>query len=255
MKAFRIGAAVLACLALLLGFYVPDLAAGVALATMPVVGSGFGQPVNALTMRQVLSDATPPGWNPNDQENIWYDWYDTQVIASAAVINAEFFQALPAGNDRSLSNMKIGGQLPSPYSLRIYNINVDLCPIQTSEQISTAAVADLGVLNDHAKIMSGGLTRWQLTVDDKEYGPHRLSLLHGTGGARGFGYSSDGAEIGQFGFNDSSPGWNYFGSVTIPTQTPFRFLVQSSATVGALVLSRSHFMTVHLQGVIGRGAR
>jgi hypothetical protein len=225
------------------------------MATAPLTGPGFGQSVQAQTMREVLAGATPPGWDPNMQENIWYDWYDTQTIASAAVINAEFFQALPAGNDRSLSNMKVGGQLPWPYNLRIYNINVDLCPIETSEQISTAAVANTGFLNDAARIMLGSLARWSLVIEDKEYGPHRLSLLHGTGGARGFGFSSDGAEIGQYGHNDGSPGWNYAGAVTIPTQTPFRFTVQSSATVGALTLASSWFMTVHLQGIIGRGAR
>lgn len=235
-----------------------DAWAGFSLAAGGIVAGVPG----ARTMREVIGAATPPGWSPNDQENLWYTWYDTQLIVSGAVIDLDFFQQVV--NDKSMSNMKAAGQFPFPYSLMVYNINVDLVrvvntpPIDEAAQVSSSATV-AGALDDVARIMEGGLTRWQLTIDDKEYGPHRLSTLRGTGGARGWGWAGGAVAVEslQRGFVDSGPGgFNYFGEVIIPTQIPFRFKVNSSQqTVGPLTLNSPWLMTITLQGIAARGAR
>jgi len=201
----------------------------------------FGANFAALPRQAVMAKATPP--SGASQEAIWHAVYDTQTFASASTTTLTFFSAVNA--DKTLSNMEASGQFPSPQSFQIYNICLDAW---TPLAVSTSATVT-GNLNDLGLIMQTGRPTWTLTLSSKAYGPYPLTALHATGGASGFGFSSDGAEILQYARNEPSPGWNYFGKIIIPEQVAFNFRLDWAA---AQTITASWLLRLTMMGVLNR---
>lgn len=202
---------------------------------------GFGANFAALPRQAVMAKATPP--SGASQEAIWHAVYDTQTYTSAATTSLTFFSAVNA--DKTLSNMEAAGQFPSPQSFQIYNLCLDAW---TAAIVSTSAT-NTGNLNDLGLLLQVGRPTWTLTISSKAYGPYPLTALHGTGGASGFGFSSDGAEILQYSRNEPSPGWNYFGKIIIPEQVAFSITVNWSA---AQTLTANWLLRMTMMGVLNR---
>jgi hypothetical protein len=204
---------------------------------------GFGSRFSALPKGAVEQAATPPSGNA--QEAIWHQLYDSQTFTDNSSVVLTFFQT--ANADKTLSNQEQGGTLPKPQSLRIYDICLDILspvPVSTSATLT-------GVLNDLALLIFGSAQRptWTLSISSKSYGPYSLTVLHGTGGPDGFGFSSDGAEIIQYAKNAGSPGWNYFGRVIIPEQVPFFMTINYAATAD---VTENKIFRASLFGVLQR---
>jgi hypothetical protein len=209
-------------------------------------GGWFGAPFRALPGAAVQSAATPP--SGTSEEAIWDQRYDTQLFTSAATVNLNFFQVTNA--DRTLSNMGQGGTLPSPWSLQIHMITMDILSIIPVTINAAAAVT--GVLDDLALLIFSSNARptWTLTINEKQYGPYSLTLLHGTGGPVGFndGTQAAGASV-QYAYNTTVPGWNYFGRVIILTQNPFNLNMTWAA---APTLTGNKRIRASLFGVLNR---
>lgn len=209
-------------------------------------GGWFGAPYRALPGAAVQAAGTPP--SGTSEEAIWDQRYDTQLYTSAVTTELVFFQVTNA--DPTLSNMRQGGTLPSPWSLQIHMITLDILPIIPVSINAAAAVT--GALNDMALLLFSSNARptWTLTINEKDYGPYSLTTLHGTGAPAGFndGTQAVGASV-QYGFNTLTPGWNYFGRVVILTQNPFRVTLRWAA---APTLTENKRLRVSLFGVLNR---
>ena len=207
--------------------------------------AGFGAAFRALPKAAVEAAATPPSGHA--QEAIWHQVYDTQTYVDNTTTRLVFFQATNA--DRTLTNLEQGGALPRPQSLQIHNICADF--LGAAPVTVTAATVE-GILNDIALLMIGSAQRptWTLNISQKSYGPYSLTVLHGTGGPNGFlsGTQAAGTTL-QYGRNDSSPGWNYFGRVIIPEQVNFNLEVNWAAAANLTADTR---IRISLFGVLNR---
>jgi len=182
-----------------------------------------------------------------DPEAIWHIAFDTKVYTDNSTVTLNFFDATNVGNG-FLSNMESAGQFPAPQVFDIHGIFADLW---TALPVSTSATVT-GDLNDLALLLYVGTPVWTLTLQQKKYGPYPLITLHGLGGATGFGFSSDGAEILQYARNDPSPGWNYGGCITIPAQTSFQFNV---AWAAAQDLTANWNLRIAMSGKLSRAVK
>lgn len=177
------------------------------------------QPLDASTLN-VLANPQLSGMG----ESIPFILYDTQLYTSAVTTEQQFFRA--AVNDDTLSNMQAGGTLPDPYYMQLFNFGFDIL-----NDLTTAAGAEVGIIDDIQKLMLVSRSIWTLTISDKSYGPYPLSFLHTSGGASGMGWGSFTAEESlQYG-NNSVPdgGWNWYGSVIIPPRVNFGTKVKYAA--------------------------
>lgn len=163
----------------------------------------------------------PSGRSP---EAIWHMIYDTKTYTDNTTVSLNFFDSTNVGT-LDLSNMELPGQFPAP---QVFNIHGIFCDLWTAAGVSTSATVT-GNINDIMLLLFVGRPRWLLTLQQKGYGPYPLRALHGTGAPQVFGFSSDGAEIAQQAASDRSPGWNYNGSITIPSNTAFQFNVTWAA--------------------------
>ncbi len=207
---------------------------------------GFGVPFRPQSNSAVTAAATPA--SGNSQEAIWHQLYDTQLYTSAATLTTQHF--LSPGVDPTLSNMTQAGTLPSPQTMQIYDITLDLLSL-APVSISAAGTA-VGVLNDFAFLLFGSLQRptWQLTISQKAYGPYSLTVLHGTGGPTGWFAGTFAATTAmQFARNDPSPGWNYYGRLSILQQMQFSLTLNWAAVA---TLTGNVNLRVSLFGVLNR---
>lgn len=214
------------------------------------MAGGFGTKVNALPRRAVLAKATPP--SGASQEAIWDQRYDTQVYPTTGITSLTFFTATNA--DKTLSNMEAAGQFPAPQSFQIYNICCDLYPNAAglSEVAAPAAPATSvpGNVDDMQKILLQARPVWTLNISSKIYGPYSLTLLHGTGGPQGFlsGFGTVAAAVvAQHARNETSEGWNYYGSIIIPEQTSFSITVTFQGTL--VPVNAAHNIRLSLLGI------
>jgi len=216
-----------------------------ALAGVGLANTVFGAPFRAKSRAAVQAAATPPSGHA--QEAIWHQVYDSQTFTSGTTVTQTFFQVTNA--DKTISNLPQGGVFPSPQSLQIHNICLDILSIIP---VTTAAGGLDGVLNDLALLMFGSGQRpvWTLEISDKKYGPYSLTTLHGTGGPVGFGWGTFTAEESiQYARNDPAGGWNYFGRVIIPEQNNFKLVIDWAATA---TMSANKINRVSMFGVLGR---
>jgi len=178
--------------------------------------AGFGTNYQALPAAVVRAQATPQ--SGMSQEAIWHCLYDTNSFVSNATTRLTFFDT--ARGDITLSNMDSAGQLSNDQTLQVHNVCVDLWP---AAGVSSAAVAtSVGNLNDAQLILLVGRPVWTLNMSSKKYGPYPLTALHGTGGPTGMGWGTFTAIHSlQYARNTDSPGWNYFGKITLLPQSAF----------------------------------
>jgi hypothetical protein len=186
----------------------------------------------------------PSGRSP---EAIWHVAYDTQTYTDNSTTSLDFFSAVNA--DKSLSNMEAAGQFPAPQVFNLYTIAADLW---TALPVSTDA-AQAGNLNDLYLLLFVGRPRWTFTLQNKMYGPYPLSVLHATGGVSGYIQSTTaaGATV-QAASNLPHGGWNYNGSITIPSQTSFQFNVTWQA---AQNLTANWLLRISLFGILSRAVK
>lgn len=209
--------------------------------------AGFGVPFRPISNQAVTAGATPP--SGNSAEAIWYQLYDTQLFTSGTTVAQQFF--LSPGVDPTLSNMTQAGTLPSPQTLQIYDITLDVLSL-TPVSISGAGTVE-GVLDDLARLIFASLQRptWTLTISQKAYGPYSLTVLHGTGGPTGWFAGTFAATTSmQYARNDPSPGWNYYGRVSILQQMQFSLSLNWAATPAALTGNVNN--RVSMFGVLNR---
>lgn len=116
----------------------------------------------------------------NKMEVINHCLWDTQAL-TAATLNLAFFQAVGATPD--ISNMEIGGQLPSPKSFLVRAIRFFIK--QVPESVNSVAVpgTQTGAISNVALILNtGALT---LTIGSKQYGTYPLWAIPAGGGPYG----------------------------------------------------------------------
>lgn len=203
---------------------------------------GFGTKVRALPRAQVLAAATPP--SGASQEAIWDQRYDTQTYPTTGVRILTFFGAV--NNDKTLSNMEAAGQFPAPQSFRIFDICADIFP--SAAGVSSSAGIAAGNVDDLQKILFQARPVWSLNLSNKIYGPYSLTVLHGTGGPQGIINGTYTAPIDlQLARNETSPGWNYQGSIIIPEQTSFNITVAFQNTLVPVAVD--HLIRLSLFGV------
>lgn len=204
---------------------------------------GFGTPFNPKSNAVVTAQATPP--SGNSQESIWHQLYDTQLFTSGTTTSQQFF--LSPGVDPTLSNMTQAGTLASPQTMQIYDITLDVLSILP---VSVIAATVVGSLNDLALLIFGSNQRptWTLNISQKAYGPYSLTVLHGTGGPSGFGWGAA-ANSYQYAKNCDTPGWNYYGRISILQQMQFSVQLNWAATA---TLTENKQLRVSMFGVLNR---
>jgi hypothetical protein len=208
--------------------------------------AGFGVPFRPQSNAAVTAGATPA--SGNTAEAIWHQLYDTQLYTSGATLTTQHF--LSPGVDPTLSNMTQAGTLPSPQTMQIYDITLDILSL-TPVSISAAGTV-VGVLNDFAFLIFGSLQRptWTLTISQKAYGPYSLTVLHGTGGPTGWFAGTFAATTSmQYARNEPSPGWNYYGRVSILQQMQFSLTLNWAAFA---TLTGNVNLRVSMFGVLNR---
>lgn len=207
---------------------------------------GFGTKVRALPRSAVLAQATPP--SGASQEAIYDQRFDTQTYPAAGIRTLTFFSNVNA--DKTLSNMEAAGQFPAPQSFRIHQVACDIFPAAAG--LSSSADAT-GNVNDLVKILYQSRPTWQLNISSKLYGPYSLTLLHGTGGPQGFlGVAGTAGAVTdvQHARNETSPGWDYCGSLIIPEQTAFSIVVNFQNTLVPIAVD--HLIRVSILGIMQR---
>lgn len=195
----------------------------------------------------MLARQTVPSGIPDQREAIWHQWYDTQAYTSTATTRLLFFTTAP-GADRTLTNIQTAGQLPEPYYFSMY----DICMDYLVQNTVAAAASVVGAYNNLALLMLVGRPTWQLTIQDKNYGPYSVTALHGTGGPVGGIDAGTAVEIHQWATNALNPGWNYFGTLIIPPKISFSFELVWSA---AQTLTLSPNLRLSMFGILSRTAR
>lgn len=163
----------------------------------------------------------PSGRSP---EAIWHVAYDTKTYTDNSTTSLNFFDSTNVGT-LDLSNMETAGQFPAP---QVFDIHGIFCDMWTAVGVSTSATT-VGNVNDIYLLLFVGRPRWLLTIQQKNYGPYPLDTLHGLGAPVAFLSSTVATVSQQFASNDRSPGWNYNGSITIPSQTSFQFNITWAA--------------------------
>lgn len=206
---------------------------------------GFGTKVRAMSRAAVLAQATPP--SGASQEAIYDQRFDTQTYPAAGIRTLTFFSNVNA--DKTLSNMEAAGQFPAPQSFRIHQVTCDIFPAAAGLSSSAGLVA--GNVNDMQNILFQARPTWQLSISSKLYGPYSLTVLHGTGGPQGFISGTYTAPIDlQHARNETSPGWDYCGSLTIPEQTAFSVVVNFQNTLVPIAVD--HLIRVSIFGIMQR---
>lgn len=150
--------------------------------------------------------------------------WDTLTYTSGTTTQLIFFRAAQA--NPLLGNMLSGGQLPAPQWFCIHNLFFDLLIDAT-----TAAGGETGALDDVAKLMLVGSPTFLFQLQDKQYGPYPLRVVHGSGGPQGVGYGTFTAEESiQVGRNDfADGGWDWRGQILIPPMANFNVTVNWNA--------------------------
>jgi hypothetical protein len=117
---------------------------------------------------QALQAYTPD--RPSSVEAIWQPQYDFQSYSTGGVTQQVFFQ-LPVGQGGKTladTNMKLGGQFPSPTGFLITAVMVVYLPNFAGDPSTTAAAATVATnLNDVTRMANRGYLT--ITIGSKDY--------------------------------------------------------------------------------------
>lgn len=117
---------------------------------------------------QALAPYTPD--RPGAVEAIWQPQYDFQSYATGGVTEQTFFQVPVGQSSKTLAdtNMKLGGQFPSPTGFLITGIMVVYMPNFAGDPSTTSASAAVAAnLNDVVRMANRGYLT--LTIGNKDY--------------------------------------------------------------------------------------
>lgn len=176
---------------------------------------------------------------PNQPETIPWAWYDTQTYPAAGVADLTFFQTV--SSDKSISNMKAGGELTEPEFFVMDHVFVDiLAPVTSTAEGVT------GALDEIERLVRSSRAIWEFFYKDKRYGTFPLTLLHGTGGPTGFGWGVDNVAAGgtptqtQYANNGLlGGGWRWpRRMITLEPKTSFSFTIRWPGTPPTVAADR-----------------
>jgi hypothetical protein len=158
--------------------------------------------------------ATPQ--QSGDLEAVPWQIFHTLDFTSAVTTRLRFFAVPPVSINTG--NMDTGGMLTAPnwFSIACFGFDVERRPT------ITAAAAATGATDDVQQLLLTGQPVWTLKISGKDYGPFRLSPIHGTGIAGGI--LSTGADESLQNSNAGpvgDGGWYWDHSVIIPPNVSF----------------------------------
>lgn len=203
-------------------------------------------PVVPKSLEQLSKLANPQAVAGGQSEALRWTLYDTQSVIAAASPSINYFAA--TNQDRSLSNMQTGGQLPDPQFFELFYVSVD--PI-IAPQVSAAGAAT-GSWTDMWQLMVGSRSTWTFSLSDKTYGPFPLTFFHASGGQNGFGISEGvvaGINIEYANNGVFDGGYSIDGGIVIPPNTNFGVQIQFGVPP---VLTAATLLRVNLDGVLHR---
>lgn len=187
--------------------------------------AGFRFPIKAYTRAQLEIMAGPV--RATDLEAIPHVFFDTLAFASAATVNLNFYQALPATPD--LGNIPAAGQLPDPSFFQPFYLGFDPLILPA---IGVAATV-VGPFDDLQRLVLTGRPTLTLNISGKPYILGiPLSFFHTSGGVTG-GHAYGTSTTGTQSANNSVPDGGYCvnGSFIIPPKQAFNVAVAWPATV------------------------
>lgn len=174
------------------------------------------------TFDQLQSEATPKSVEGGNMEAVAWTIYDTLTYTSAVTTQATFFT-----NTRptpQLSNLSPAGQFPNPQFFRVYSASLDIgvAPLDIGAAAPTA-IRDVWRILFGSGTAGEGMPSWTFTIANKTYGAFPVSMLHGTGGPQGFGFTTAAAAGAEWA-NNSFPdgGYSFANSILIPPQQAFQ---------------------------------
>lgn len=180
-------------------------------------------PISRKFFSQLKRETTAP--DGRVPEILPHYLYDTRTYTDNSTTQLVFFQTTQT--DRTLSNMKAAGQLPSPNYMQIHYICLDFW---TAAMVSTSAGGVAGSLNDLAFLMYVGRPVLQLNVGDKPYGPWPALACSGLGGFSGFTAGTWTAEENlSWALNPPGDGLYVGGAITLAPKESFDVTIDFQA--------------------------
>lgn len=206
-----------------------------------------GGPVMSRAQLEKMANPQSAGEN----EVIPHILYDTQSIANGAGGPFTYFQALQA--DKTLGNVPGPGQLPDPYYMIVEYVAADLL-IEPAAGDSAAFTP----WSDASELLIAQRATFQVTINDKTYGPYPLVACHALGGVNAFGVlegATAAPGAGVFNVNNGAPGSGGFfvgGAWTIGPKVGYSLQVNLAA---APTLSATTRLRMSLVGTLYRAVR
>jgi hypothetical protein len=149
----------------------------VALSPLMLIGSlGLGVDYRPKLIETILDKLKPNATQPEAIPDVMYDT-QTYVAAGSAALN--FFTALPAVADSTITNMQLAGALPNPVYFEVQKIFFDVL------SATTTAATQVGAMSDIDQILKVGRGIATFFLSDKQYGPYPLTFFGGSGGPAG----------------------------------------------------------------------
>lgn len=174
-------------------------------------------PVVGRTLAQLQDLTTPKAVDGGNMEVFRHHLYDTQTYpAAGTAAPLTFFQNTNA--DQSLCNLQQAATLPDPDYMQVFYIQCDIL-LGTSDLTIPLAWRDMD------RIIRLGRPVLSLRVQGKDYGPWKLTAVHGSGAPVLDGFS-DGAGAGVVSHEYASNGpidggWCQDGSMWLTPKTAF----------------------------------
>ena len=190
--------------------------------------------------------------DPRLPEAIPYALYDTQTYPAAGIARLDFFRNLPAGGDRTLSNMQVAGQLQGGQFFSVWRIFLDALRAPTAT--TNAAVVATGVANDLAIIFNTARGMWTFETANKPFGPLPIGLLGQSGAIEpviggNTAPAAGGTGIIQFAATPKNGGFPVNGGIVIPPVQSFGLTMEF---VAATAIAVDTPLRVTLFGVLYR---
>jgi len=201
------------------------------------------------TFAQLQDEATPKSVEGGNMEAVAWTVYDTATYTSAATTQLTFFTNTRA--TPQLSNLAPAGQFPNPQFFRLFSVSLDVMVPQLNIGAAVpTAIRDIWRMLFGSGTAGEGAPSWTFTLANKTYGAFPVSMLHGTGGPVGFGFTTAAATGSEYG-NNSYPdgGFSFANSILIPPQQAFQVQLNWDA---AQTLLANVNLRVSLHGTLYR---